>query len=75
MRTKSSRKLGLGLLALAMGGIPLVTTATCDPRSGRFDFYRNDDDHYYDDDIIYIDDPFYYDDPYYYEECLLFVCW
>ena len=45
-----------GLLGIALGGIALVTTATCDPYSGAFDFFRDDDGFYYDD--------YYYDDVY-----------
>jgi hypothetical protein len=68
------------LIALAVAATPLVTTAACDPRTGTFDFFRDDDDRglfdvfYYDD---YYSDPYYYDDyyydDYYYEDC--FFCW
>lgn len=71
------KKMKALLIALAIGGMPLVTTATCDPRTGALDFFRDDDDYglydvvYYDDwyydDYYY--DPYYYDD-YYYDDCL-----
>lgn len=49
------------LLAFAVGGIPLITTATCDPYRGTFDFFRSDyDPFYYDDGVIIVDcDPYY----------------
>jgi hypothetical protein len=56
--------------ALAMGGISLITTATCDPVTGAFDFYRDDDF----DDCCY--DDYYYDDYYYYyDDCYYFDCY
>jgi len=56
-------------LALATASTTLITAATCDPYTGFFDFYRDDDsgDYYYDD--YYYDDGFYYDDPFYYDDC------
>ncbi|UCE59426.1 MAG: hypothetical protein JSU63_18530 [Phycisphaerales bacterium] len=30
-------------IVVAMAGMPFVTSATCDPLSGTFDFYRDDD--------------------------------
>ncbi len=63
--------------AIAMAGIPLVTQAVCDPATGYFDFYRDDDADYccddFDDSYYYDDDPYYYDDPYY-DDCFLFFC-
>jgi len=51
------------LVGLAVGAIPLVTTATCDPVTGAFDFFRDDDF----DDCCY--DDYYYEDYYYYDDC------
>ncbi len=53
------RRIG-AVLAVLAGGFSLITTATCDPVSGAFDFFRDDDydDYYYDD---YYDDYYYYD--------------
>ena len=73
-------------VGLLCGGVTLVTTATCDPQTGRFDFFRDDDaglvdvfvtdpfydGGYYGDEIIFIDD-YYYDDGYYYDDC--YDCW
>lgn len=56
------------LMGLAVGAIPLVTTATCDPVTGAFDFFRDDDF----DDCCY--DDYYYEDVYYYDDCY-FDCW
>ena len=56
------------LVALACAGMPLVTSGGCDPRTGMFDFYRDDDGYYYYDDTYYYDD-YYYDDYYYYDDC------
>ena len=56
-------------VALAFAGIPLITTATCDPYRGTFDFFRDDDYH----DRGFVDwffyDDYYYDDYYYYDDC------
>lgn len=55
------------LVALACGGIPLVTAASCDPYYG-MSFFRDDDSDYYYDDYYYDDyyfDGGYYCDPYY----------
>lgn len=51
------------LCLVALGVMPLVTAATCDPVTGAWDFFRDDDygDYYYDD--------YYYDDYYYYDDC------
>jgi hypothetical protein len=70
------------IVALAIGGIPLITMANCDPYTNAFDFFRDDDcgDYYYDsgyycDDYYYGDyyyDDYYYDpyyDDYYYDDC------
>ena len=69
------------LVGLAFAGIPLITTASCDPYRGTLAIYRNDD--YYDrgffdviiddwfyDDCYFWDDCYYYDD-YYYEEIVI----
>ena len=61
--------------AVAVGGVPLITVGSCDPITGAFDFYRDDDfdDGYYHDDFFYYDD-FYYDDCFdcYYDEEIIF---
>ena len=62
---KSSR-IKTGLLALAVGGIPLITSATCDPVTGIGSFFRDDDgggfyDPYYYSGDVFVD----YYDPYY----------
>jgi len=65
------------LFVLLAGGSALVTAATCDPVTGAFRFFRNDDsgddccgggyyDDYYYGDYYY--DDYYYDD-YYYDDC------
>jgi hypothetical protein len=51
--------------AAAFAGIPLVTTATCDPYTRTFTFYRDDD---YEGDDWGFFDLFIYDD-YYYPDC------
>ena len=66
------------LLALLCGAMPLAISGWCDPRTGAFDFYRDDDGWGYDDgwydDGLWIEVPLlpslgiYYDD-----DCLL--CW
>ncbi len=73
---RNAKKVKAMLIGLAVAAIPLVTTATCSPGSGRFDFYRND--HHHDSflDVI-VDDGcwFYedcYDDYYYYEEIIIY---
>jgi len=54
------------LVLSALGGISLITSATCDPVTGVFDFYR-------DDDADFLFDG-YYDDYYVYEDCFFFDC-
>ena len=56
------------LVALACGGGPLVTAATCDPYTGFVDFYRNDDSYY---DGGYYTDAYYVD---YYGDCGFYYC-
>ncbi len=53
------------LAAVAMGGVPLITVGSCDPLSGAFDFYRDDDYR----DGFFFDDGYYYYDDYYYDDC------
>lgn len=50
----TKRKRGFLLLGCALAGTPLITTATCDPYSGAFDFFRDDDygDHNFFDDVL-----------------------
>lgn len=67
------------LIALACAGIPLITTASCDPHRGTLSFFRQSDhqrhgffdvlidDWFYDDDCFFGD--CYYDD---YEEIIVF---
>lgn len=69
MKRKMSRAKAL-FVAVACGGIPLVTSATCDPYYGTLDFFRDDDSDYYYDDGFYYEDPYYYD-PY----CDPFFCY
>jgi len=54
------------LVLSALGGISLITSATCDPVTGVFDFYRDDDADFFFDG--------YYDDYYVYEDCFFFDC-
>ena len=65
----AAKRAKVGVIAAALAGIPLVTVGTCDPATGMFDFFRDDDsyfrDSYYYDPYYY--DPYYYDD-YYYED-------
>ena len=69
------------LAALACAGVSLITTATCDPYTGTFDFFRDDDrDYFLDDGLFYLDDGYYYeeviyyDDYGYYDDCFWFDC-
>ena len=57
------RTIKMWLVGLACAGIPLVTSATCNPVTGGWSFFRNDDDPYYYDDYYY--DYGYYDDCYF----------
>jgi len=53
------------LVELLCGGTALVTTASCDPRTGAFDFFRDDDNEFFYEDDYYVDDFFFdgfYDD-------------
>lgn len=64
MSLKNAKRL---ILAVAFAGIPLITTASCDPYRGTLDIYRNDD---YDDgwfDVI--TDDWFYDDCYWWDDC------
>ncbi len=65
-------KLKAWLIALACGGVPLVTSATCDPYAGVLDIYRDDDGYSYYDDGYYYEEVYYVD--YYEEDCFLFFC-
>ena len=61
------RKLSRLLLGLAIASTPLVTAATCDPYTGYFDFYRDDDSYDHDDGFF---DGWGWDDDYYeYDDC------
>ena len=71
-----ARKVKALLAGLVLGGVPLVTSATCNPDYGTFDFFRDDDDYgildvFYD---YYYDDYYYYDDDYYYD-CYYYDCY
>ena len=61
------RTIKMWLVGLACAGIPLVTSATCNPQTGGWNFFRDDDGGYY------YDDPYYYDYGYY-DDCF-FDCW
>ncbi len=79
MNRKFSR-IKAALIALGVGAMPLVTTASCDPVTGAFRFFR-DTDNYYDDCGYggcfgggyydgyygggYYEESYYYDDYYY----------
>lgn len=65
------RTIKLWLVGLACAGIPLATSATCNPLTGRFDFFRNDDGYYFDDGYYY-EDAYYVD---YYDDCFFFECY
>lgn len=59
------------LVLLACGAIPLVTTASCDPLSGTFDFYRDDHTGFFFDDpgfdeVLVVDE---FDDCFYVFDC------
>ena len=81
---KTRIRIGMMLAALSLGGIPLITTATCSPRSGFVEFFRDDDFGQYacggydpfGHDCgyggYYYDDSYYFDDGYYYEEIIFF---
>ncbi len=69
------------LVGLACAGIPLITTASCDPRRGTFELFRDDHDHrrglfdvivdeWFYDDCSFWDDCYY--DDYYYEDIIVF---
>ena len=64
-------------IGLAFAGIPLITTATCNPASGTFDFFRDDDDYGVWD--VFVDDGWYYEDyyydDYYYDDYHYDDCW
>lgn len=58
------RKLKAACIGLLCGGVPLVTTASCDPLTGRFDFFRDDDNEFYDDEFYY-EEEFFFDGGFY----------
>ena len=60
------RTIKMWLVGLACAGYTLVTSATCDPRTGGLDFFRDDGNGYYYDDGYYVD---------YYDDCFFFDCW
>lgn len=55
-------------IVLLCGGMPLITSVTCDSYAGVVDFYRDDDAHFFFDDVFYVEDV------YYYEECFILFC-
>ena len=63
MNLKKAKSL---ILAVAFAGIPLITTASCDPYRGSLDIYRDDD--YHDSWFDVIVDDWFYDDRYY-DDC------
>ena len=67
----TKRKIKRTAAAFALAGIPLVTSAVCDPATGYFELYRDDDADYCCDDF---DDDYYDDYDYYYDDCFLFFC-
>ncbi len=81
---RAVKKATVLLLGLAMGAVPLITTASCSPGRGSLDFYR--DDHHHDYGVldvligdVYYDDCYYYDcyddyyyDDYYYDEIIIY---
>jgi len=56
------------VLAVAFAGMPLVTVGTCDPATGAFEFFRDDDNEFYHGDGNYYHDGFYEEEVVYYEE-------
>lgn len=65
-----AKRLATSLVLLACGAAPLVTTATCNPYYGTFDFFRDDDGLFYDDGWV-VDEVVYVDG---YDDCFLFLC-
>lgn len=66
------------LLGAAMGGIPLVTTGECNPRTGAFSFFRGRG-HDVVTDVI-VDSGYYVQDGYYdqvivYDDCFDYGCY
>jgi hypothetical protein len=59
------KKATLLLVAMAAAGVPLITTAACDPYRGTLSIFRDDD--YYDRDFGFLD--FFIDDGYHYSDC------
>ena len=63
-------KFKAAVVGLACGVAPLITTATCDPYTGAFDLYRDDDFRYggffFDEFIVY--------DEHYVDDCSWW-CW
>ncbi|MFQ5461242.1 MAG: hypothetical protein ACE5E5_01310 [Phycisphaerae bacterium] len=67
------------LLAVLLGGAPLVTAASCDPNTGNFTFFRDDgliedvlDEGDFFDDDHHHDDGFFFDifqEDYFYDDC------
>ena len=58
-----------GFLALALAGVPLITTVSCDPYTGAVNLYRDDDFDDYGFFDVFIEDEYYYDDWWYYDDC------
>ncbi len=63
------------LIGLAVAGIPLAMTASCDPVSRTLDVFRYDDDHDHGILDIFFDDDDYYHDEYYYDDCYYDDCY
>ena len=68
------RKAKTRLIGLACAGITLITTATCDPRTGTLNIFRDDDDEYlyFYDGFVYQEVIYYDDDDY--DDCFFFAC-
>ena len=65
------KKATLVLVAMAAAGVPLITTASCDPYRGTLSIFGNDN--YYDRDYgffdFFVDDGYRYNDGYYQSDC------
>ena len=61
------KKAKMLIAALAFAGIPLVTTASCNPYSRTLTVLRDDDYHRYDDGFGFFD--LFIEEDYYYSDC------
>ncbi len=76
-----ARKTRALLVGIALAGVPLITTASCNSQRGAFDFFRDDDHGGHGFVDVFIDDGFYYDDcffvdcyydDFYYDEIIIY---